>query len=103
MFIGGAALFMKQKYSDCVFGNLIFDSNIEFHGCIFVIETVFMPVVKIFIGVLLAIWNFFFAKYTPKLRIAKNTPIYCQKHSHCTFASRKNAMYPFGLNYTYPF
>ncbi len=36
------------------------------------------------------------AKYTPKnkIRIDKNTTIYCQKHSHCTFASSKNAMYP---------
>ena len=81
--------------------NCEFDSNIEFHGCIFVIETVFMPVVKIFIGVLLAIWK----KILPNIHlkyeltkthpfITKNTPIYYQKHSDCTFASRKNAMYP---------
>ena len=73
--------------------NCEFDSNIEFHGCIFVLVTVFMPVVKIFIDVPLSIWKFFFAKFTPKMRIDKNTPIYCQKHSHFTFASRKNAMY----------
>ena len=34
---------------------------------------VFMPVVKIFIGVVLAIWKKEIAKYTPKIRIDKNT------------------------------
>ena len=60
----------------CIFchENCEFDSNIEFHGCIFVIETVFKPVVKIFMGVLLAIWNFFFAKYTPNYELPKTHP-----------------------------
>ena len=38
------------------------------------------------------------AKYTPKIQVDKNTPIYCQKHGHCTFASRKNAIYPCSLH-----
>ncbi len=44
--------------------------------------------------VLLAIINLFFDKNIPKILIDKNTPIYCQNHTHYTFASRKNAMYP---------
>ena len=50
----------------------VFDSNIEFHGCIFVIETV--PVVKIFIGELLAIWNFFLPNIHLKYELTKTHP-----------------------------
>ncbi len=51
---GGAAIFTTSKSTVTVFfvlyfyhENCEFDSNIEFHVCIFVIETVLMPIVKI--------------------------------------------------------
>ena len=65
--IVGASIFTTSKqYSNCVFGNLILMNNF-----------IYMCWQK----------NSFAVICTP---IDKNTPIYGQKHIHCTFASLKN-------------
>ena len=50
------------------------------------------------VGVILPVENKILPIVQPKLKLTKTHPLFycfCQKHSGCVFASRKNAMYPY--------